>query len=265
MMLIILNKINALSTFLSPLEQFKVVPIVYLIFESTDKAMDFTISNIIVFLFFNFLIVCLLVGLSVFKSRLIPTRLRVVIEDMFQFVVEIIRQQTARPGLRYTVFYFLVFFFILTANLVGLLPFAFTTTSHLIIVSYVALTANLAFVLIGFSRHGLSFLKLFFPSSAPKPLIPLITVIEFVSYLIRTFSLSLRLFANMMAGHILLYILASFVLRLMSAGLVVASFVPIVLMIGVFALEFGICCIQAYVFLVLLSIYLSDSISSPGH
>jgi F-type H+-transporting ATPase subunit a len=262
-MTLILNKI--MNSFLSPLEQFKVTPIISLIIEPNNKIVDFTISNIVIYLFFNFLIICILVGLSIFKNKLIPNKLRIIIEDIFLFVVEIIRQQTARPGLKYTVFYFLVFLFILTANLVGLLPFAFTTTSHLIIVSYVALTANVAFVLIGFSRHGLSFLKLFFPSSAPKPLVPLITIIEFVSYLIRTFSLSLRLFANMMAGHILLYILASFVLRLMAAGLVIASFIPIVLMIGVFALEFGICCIQAYVFLVLLSIYLSDSIASPGH
>jgi F-type H+-transporting ATPase subunit a len=257
------SEIINIMKFLSPLEQFEIVPLIPIL--NFDKTMDFTISNITIFLFFNFLFILILMALAVRKSKLIPNRFRALIEDIFNFVVDTVRQQTGRAGLKYTIFYFTVFFFILVANLTGLLPFAFTTTSHLIVVSYLALTANLAFVLIGFSRHGLSFLKLFFPSSAPKPLIPLITVIEFVSYLIRTFSLSLRLFANMMAGHILLYILASFVLRLIAAGLVIASFIPIVLMIGVFALELGICCIQAYVFLVLLAIYLSDSISSPGH
>jgi F-type H+-transporting ATPase subunit a len=249
--------------FFSPLEQFEIVPLIPIL--NQDGSMDFTISNITFFLVLNFGVVLLFLWLAIRKSRLIPNRFRALIEEIFNFVVDTVKQQTGRPGLKYTVFYFLVFFFILVANLMGLLPFSFTTTSHIIVVSYLALTANLAFVFIGFSRHGISFLKLFFPSSAPKPLIPLITVIEFVSYLIRTFSLSLRLFANMMAGHILLYILASFVLRMIAAGMVIVAFVPIVLMIAVMALEFGICRIQAYVFLVLSAIYLSDSIASPGH
>jgi len=247
----------------SPLEQFEVYPVIQL--ESLDGRFDFSITNFALFLLLDFSFLLIILILAVYKRGLLPTRLRALIEEVYLFVLDTVKQQTGNVGLKYTVFYFLVFFFILVSNLLGLIPFCFTTTSHLIMVSFIALTANLAFVFIGFARHGLSFLKLFFPSSAPKPLVPLITVIEVVSYLIRSFSLSLRLFANMMAGHILLYILASFVLRLMGAGLVLAAFLPIALMIGVFALELGICCIQAYVFLVLLSIYLSDSIASPGH
>jgi F-type H+-transporting ATPase subunit a len=247
----------------SPLEQFEVYPVIQL--ESLDGRFDFSITNFALFLLLDFSFLLIILILAVYKRGLLPTRLRALIEEVYLFVLDTVKQQTGNDGLKYTVFYFLVFFFILVSNLLGLIPFCFTTTSHLIMVSFIALTANLAFVFIGFARHGLSFLKLFFPSSAPKPLVPLITVIEVVSYLIRSFSLSLRLFANMMAGHILLYILASFVLRLMGAGLVLAAFLPIALMIGVFALELGICCIQAYVFLVLLSIYLSDSIASPGH
>jgi F-type H+-transporting ATPase subunit a len=247
----------------SPLEQFEVFPVIAL--ELANGRFDLSITNFVIFLAIDFSFLLGFLALAVYKQGLLPTRLRALVEEVYLFVLDTIRQQTGSEGLRYAVFYFIIFFFILISNLLGLIPFCFTTTSHLILVSFMAVTANLAFVLIGFSRHGLSFLKLFFPSSAPKPLIPLITVIEVVSYLIRSFSLSLRLFANMMAGHILLYILASFVLRLLGAGLVLAAFLPIVLMVGVFALELGICCIQAYVFLVLLSIYLSDSIASPGH
>jgi len=132
-------------------------------------------------------------------------------------------------------------------------------------VSFIALVCNLSFVIIGFNVAGLNFLKHFVPSSAPKPLIPLITVIEVASYLIRTLSLSLRLFANMMAGHILLFILATFVAKMVYAGQFFLSFLPLLIMIGVFILETGICFIQAYVFLVLLSIYLNESLHVEAH
>jgi len=251
----------------SPLEQFEVFPLIVLEIQTVidSSVLDISLTNFVLFLFFNFAFLCGLLFLATYKLKLLPSRLQLVIEDLYTFVVDTIRQQTGNEGLKFFIFYFLVFFFILISNLLGLVPFCFTTTSHLIMVSFLALTANIAFVLIGFSKHGLSFLNYFIPSSAPRPLIPLITVIELVSYLLRTFSLSIRLFANMMAGHILLYILASFVLRLAGTGLFIAAFLPLVLMVGVFALELGICFIQAYVFLVLLSIYLSDSLSTPGH
>jgi F-type H+-transporting ATPase subunit a len=247
---------------ISPLEQFEVYPL-YTLFWDGDLDLSFT--NFSLFLIFNFFVFLWLFGLGVRRRTIVPNRFRVLWEDIYLFVVDTLRQQAGFAALRYLVFYFLVFVFILTANLLGLIPFAFTTTSHIIMVSFIALTANLAFLIIGFTKHGFSFFKLFIPSSAPKPLIPLITTIELVSYLIRTFSLSLRLFANMMAGHILLYILASFVIRLLGAGLMIAALVPVALMVAVFALELGICCIQAYVFLVLLSIYLADSLATPGH
>lgn len=249
----------------SPLEQFEIIPLIPIEFQTVAGTFDISLTNFVLFLFFDFSIVLILLLLGTRRLKLLPNRLQLILEGLYGFVVDTIRQQTGDEGLRFFVYYFLIFFFILISNLLGLVPFCFTTTSHLIMVSFIALTSNLAFIIIGFHKHGLSFLNYFIPSSAPKPLIPLITVIELVSYLLRTFSLSIRLFANMMAGHILLYILASFVLRLAAAGLFVVALMPIVLMIGVFALELGICFIQAYVFLVLLSIYLSDSLSTPGH
>jgi F-type H+-transporting ATPase subunit a len=249
----------------SPLEQFEVFPILALTLHVNNDLIDVSLTNFVLFLFFDFSFVLGLLLLGTAKLSLIPTRLEILLGQISNFVVDTIRQQTGDEGLKFFVFYFLIFFFILISNLLGLIPFCFTTTSHLIMVSFIALTCNLAFVLIGFFKHGFSFLNYFIPSSAPKPLIPLITLIELVSYLLRTFSLSIRLFANMMAGHILLYILASFVLRLASANLFFVALIPVLLMVAVFALELGICFIQAYVFLVLLSIYLSDSLATPGH
>ena len=250
---------------ISPLEQFEVFPILALSLRTSSDLIDISLTNFVLFLFFDFSFVLGLLFLGTSKLLLVPSRLQILLEQVYNFVVDTIRQQTGDEGLKYFIFYFLIFFFILISNLLGLVPFCFTTTSHLIMVSFIALTANIAFVIIGFFKHGVSFLNYFIPSSAPKPLIPLITLIELVSYLLRTFSLSIRLFANMMAGHILLYILASFVLRLLSANLFLAALLPVLLMVAVFALELGICFIQAYVFLVLLSIYLSDSLATPGH
>lgn len=162
--------------------------------------------------------------------------------------------------------FLLVFLFILFSNLCGLLPFSFTVTAQFAITFALAFSFNLGFIILGFYLHKLSFLKLFVPSDAPLFLIPLLVVIEVVSYLIRTFSLSIRLFANMMAGHTLLHILASFCLSLLkSLTFVFIVFVlPFFLILLVFVLEFGIALIQAYVFTILLCIYIKDSYS-PGH
>ena len=118
--------------------------------------------------------------------------------------------------------------------------------------------------IIGFKENGISFLKLFVPKGGPIWLIPLIVVIEFISYLLRTFSLSIRLFANMMAGHTLLHILASFTLGFIEAGYTIASVIPFIIILAVVVLELGIAFLQAYVFLILLSIYLNDSFH-PSH
>jgi F-type H+-transporting ATPase subunit a len=247
----------------NPLEQFEVIPLIPL--EFSNGYLDFTVSNFVIFLFLNFFLVVWVLLLAVYKLSLIPTRLQSIIEELYLFVVDTVKQQAGVTGAKFSIFFFTVFFFILIANLLGLVPFCFTTTSHIIMVSFIALVCNVSFIIIGFNVAGLKFLLHFVPSSAPKPLIPLITVIEVASYLIRTLSLSLRLFANMMAGHILLFILATFVAKMLYAGQFFLSFLPLLIMIGVFVLETGICFIQAYVFLVLLSIYLNESLHVEVH
>jgi F-type H+-transporting ATPase subunit a len=171
-------------------------------------------------------------------------------------------EQTGGAALAFFPLFLLVFLSIATANLLGLLPFAFTATAQFALTFALALAFNLGFILLGFRLHGFGFLRLFLPAGAPAALLPLIAAIEVVSYLIRTFSLSIRLFANMMAGHTLLHILATFVLQLLKLGGplgVLAALVPLALVLAVFALELAIALIQAYVFTILLAIYSNDS------
>lgn len=187
-------------------------------------------------------------------------------QALLRFVLDIVYQQSGLNGLIFFRFFLLVFIFILVSNLLGLVPFCFTLTSHLILVLFIAFTCNLTFLILGFKVIGFAkFLNHFIPSAAPKFLIPLITTIEVISYLIRTLSLSLRLFANMVAGHILLFILSSFALKFAGSDFYILMVFPILVMVLVFVLEAAICFIQAYVFLILLCIYSAESLVDSAH
>jgi F-type H+-transporting ATPase subunit a len=161
---------------------------------------------------------------------------------------------------------FSLFMFVLVLNLLGLLPFGFTVTSHIIITFALALVVILTVIIVGFVKHGLGFLKLFAPSGIPIYVLPIITVIEVVSFLARPVSLSMRLFANMMAGHIALKLFAGFVVTLASFGFlgVIGSVLPLIMAVALTALEFLVAFIQAYVFTILTCIYLNDALH-PGH
>jgi len=193
-----------------------------------------------------------------------PGRLQMLCEQSYSFIVTMIKQQVGKEGLVYFPLLFTIFFVVLFSNLVGLVPFAFTPTSHLCFTFTIALTCNLAFVIIGFKENGYKFLQIFAPKGGPLWLFPVIIIIEFISYLLRTFSLSIRLFANMMAGHTLLHILSSFVVAFIQAGYLGVSLFPLSLIIAVIGLELGIAFIQAYVFTILLCIYLNDAFH-PSH
>jgi F-type H+-transporting ATPase subunit a len=161
--------------------------------------------------------------------------------------------------------------FILIANLLGMMPIgivpglhAFTVTSHLTVTGVLAIVSFSIVLIVGFARHGLHFFSLFVPHGTPLPMIPLIAVIEFFSFMIRPFSLGLRLFVAMTAGHILLKVLAGFVINGMNAGPGIAAIVSVpsfVLMIGITVLELLVCAIQAYVFALLTSLYLNDAVN----
>lgn len=181
---------------------------------------------------------------------------------LFKFVLDIVAQQAGRGALVYFPFVFCIFVFILACNLLSLVPYGIALTSHISIVFFISLSLWLSVFLIGLLTHNLKFLKLFVPE-APFFILLLLIPIEMASYLIRALSLALRLSANIMAGHILVYIIASFVLH-MSSLKFWFIFLAVVLL-AILVLELGVAFVQAYVFTVLFCIYLNDSLKEPGH
>jgi len=245
----------------SPLEQFELFVLKPYSYQGLFET---SFTNATIFLFFAAGLVLLLFTLALRNPGIVPIRIQIIVEIIYHFMVGIIKQQAGAKGLRYLPLFAAFFLIILFSNLVGLIPFAFTPTSHLAFTLTLALSCNIAMVFIGFYENGKDFLKLFVPKGGPAWLIPLIVVIEFLSYLLRTLSLSIRLFANMMAGHTLLHILSSFVVAFINSGHLVLSVFPFILVMAVVVLEIGIAFLQAYVFTILLCIYLNDSFH-PSH
>ena len=187
--------------------------------------------------------------------NLVPTRLQSVAESLYEIVDNMTHEILHENARTYFPFVLTLFLFILFANVVGLVPYSFTVTSHIIITLALALVVFVGATVIGFIRHGARYLKLFVPSGVPPVLLPLVVLIEIVSYFIRPMSLSIRLFANMMAGHMMLKVMAGFVVML---G-VTAGWLPLAAMVGLYGLELLVAALQAYVFALLTCMYLSDA------
>jgi F-type H+-transporting ATPase subunit a len=194
------------------------------------------------------------------RSALVPGRLQLMGEMAYKFIADMIQENIGTEGMRYFPFIFSLFMFILFCNMLGMLPYSFTVTSHLIVTFALAATVFMLVTLVGFARHGIGFLKLFVPSGIPLVLMPLLVVIELISYLTRPVSLSVRLFGNMMAGHTMLKIFGGFVVGLSSAGLAPLAIAPFALMVAFTGLELLIAGLQAYVFTILTCIYLNEAI-----
>jgi F-type H+-transporting ATPase subunit a len=207
----------------------------------------------------------LLIGTT--KHSLVPTRLQSVAELAYEFVATTLRGTAGSEGMKFFPFIFTLFMFILTVNMIGLIPYTFTVTSHIIITAALAITVFLTVVVYGLVRHGLHFFNLFVPKGVPIYILPLIVFIEVLSFISRPISHSVRLFANMLAGHITLQVFAGFII-LMGTGLGAigwaASVLPFALVVILFALETLVAFLQAYVFAILTCIYLNDAIH-PGH
>lgn len=205
------------------------------------------------------------------KRALVPGRWQAAVETMTDFVANMIESNIGPKGRRFTPYVFSLFMFILAANLIGLFPLAiipglhaFTVTSHITVTGVLAIMSFSIVLIVGFARHGFHFFSLFIPHGTPAPLVPLIFVIELVSFLVRPFSLGLRLFVAMTAGHILLDVFASFVIQGINSGTAIGPVVSIlsfIMIIGVSALEILVAAIQAYVFALLTSLYLNDAIN----
>lgn len=200
-------------------------------------------------------VVCAALLFLLAPKHLIPTRLQSVAESMYEFIENMTKETLHENARTYFPFVLTLFTFILFCNVLGLIPYSFTVTSHIIVTLALALVVFIGATIIGFYRNGFGYLKLFVPSGVPVILLPLVVVIEIVSYFIRPMSLSIRLFANMMAGHMMLKVMAGFVVML---G-VTAGWLPLIAMVGLYGLELLVAALQAYVFALLTCMYLSDA------
>jgi F-type H+-transporting ATPase subunit a len=211
------------------------------------------------------LTVALLLGTTAGR-KLVPTRLQSLGELSYEFVANTIRSTAGEAGMKFFPLVFSLFMFILVSNMIGLIPYAFTVSSHLIITVALSLLVFFTVLIYGFYKNGLRFFRLFVPSGIPIYILPLIVFIEVLSFLSRPISHSVRLFANMLAGHITLKVFASFVTMLGAMGAVgwAGAVLPLGLTVALTALELLVAFLQAYVFTILTCIYLNDAIH-PGH
>jgi F-type H+-transporting ATPase subunit a len=196
------------------------------------------------------------------RRAIIPGRLQALAESSYEFVHELVTGQIGDEGKHFFPFVFSLFMFILFGNLLGMLPYAFTFTSHIAVTFALAAIVFILVTVVGLVIHGWHFFGYFFPEGAPKALAPLIIPIEVISYLSRVVSLSVRLFANMVAGHVMLKVFASFAVMMGGAGIIglLGAVAPLALTVALIGFEFLVAFLQAYVFAVLTCIYLHDAV-----
>jgi F-type H+-transporting ATPase subunit a len=247
-----------------PIHQFKVVEL-FPLFKLGTQEIAFTNGAAFMLLAVIVLTGFLVGGTS--KKALVPSRLQSAAELSYEFVASTVRSTAGQEGMKFFPFVFTLFMFVLCLNMFGLIPFAFTVTSHIVITAALAITVFLTVLIYGLVRHGFHFFNLFVPKGVPVYILPLIVAIEVLSFISRPISHSVRLFANMLAGHITLQVFAGFII-LLGTGLGVVGWLggmlPFLLVVILFALETLVAFLQAYVFAILTCIYLNDAIH-PGH
>lgn len=232
----------------SPLEQFEILPILKIPF-------IFTNSSLIILISFIFFIIYFFI-----KNKFIPTRFQQIFEIIFDTTLELTYLNIGKQGKNFISLIFVIFLFIILCNLIGMIPYSFTLTSHLIITFVLSLSIYIGFNIIGIKKHKLNFLNLLLPSGASIMLVPLLVPIELISYIFRVISLPVRLFANMMAGHTLLKVIAGFAWSMLNINnfLFIIHFIPLIILLLLIGLELAVALIQAYVFTILICMYISD-------
>ena len=246
-----------------PIHQFQIKEI----FEIAEiGGLQFSMTNSALFMIVNIALVTLLMVGGSAGRGLVPGRVQSVVEGLYEFIASTVRNTTGAEGMRFFPLVFTLFIFVLMANLLGMFPYFFTVTSHLIVTLSLALLVMAVVVGFGFYKHGTGFLKLFVPHGVPAVILPFIMIIEVISFLARPVSLSLRLFGNMLAGHIVLKVFAGFVISLGTLGFVgiIGAIFPLVMVIALTAFEFFVAFLQAFVFAVLTCVYLNDALH-PHH
>lgn len=246
---------------MTPLEQFRVEPLIPLHLAGYD--ISFTNQALMMLIVLGLTTLFLL--LTVKKDRLVPTRGQSMAELAYEFVANMIESTAGKGGYKFFPFVFAIFIFVLLSNYFGLIPGVFTVTSQIAVNFALASLVIVVVIVSGFLFHSVSFLKLFVPE-APWVLLPLLIPIEVISFFFRPISLSVRLFANMLAGHTMLKVFAAFVIILGGAGgvLSVISAAPMFMIVAIMALEFLVAFLQAYVFAMLTCIYLNEALHLHG-
>ncbi len=223
-------------------------------------------TNATGFMLLSSALIVLLFGYAASRGKIVPSRIQSIGELGYGFIADMIRSIAGEEGLKFFPFVFTLFFFIFAANVLGLVPYAFTTTSHIAVTLPLALLVISVVIIYGFYKNGFRFLKLFMPSGAPWWVYFLLIPIEVISFLVRPLTLSLRLFGNMLAGHIVLKLFAGFAVSLFAAGGMYILLAPLAFVMGVVmnALEFLVAGLQAYIFAMLTCVYINDALH-PAH
>ncbi len=248
---------------LNPVEQFQIHNMMPLV-NMGGHQIAFTNASIYMLLIVAVASLLLIGGTA--RRAIVPGRIQSMAEMFYEFVAHTVQSSAGTEGMKFFPFVFTLFIFVLLANLIELIPFSFTVTSQLVVTAALALTVFFVVVGYGFYKHGLRFLKLFVPQGVPGYILPAIVVIEVLSFLTRPLSHSVRLFANMLAGHITLQVFAAFIIMLAGFGVLgwFGAVLPFIMVVVLFALELLVAILQAYVFAILTCIYLNDAIH-PGH
>ena len=238
----------------NPMEQFEVKTIGPKIVLGN---LDISFTNSALFMVIVVALITIFFTVSTQKKSLIPGKLQLLAEMIYEFVAKMISDTAGQDARPYFPFILTLFLFVLFSNMIGMIPYTFTVTSHIIVTFMLAAFIFIGVTIIGFIKHGFGYLKLFVPSGVPIVLLPLIIVIEIISYLSRPISLSVRLFANMMAGHTMMKVFGGFVVSLGIVG----GWLPLSFSVALTGLEILVAFLQAYVFAILTCIYLNDALN----
>jgi len=238
----------------NPMHQFEVYRIGP---EINLGTVNLSFTNASLFMVISAITILFLLFLGTKKKLLIPSKTQFITEMSYMFIAKMINDTAGSSAKQFFPFIFTLFMFVLFCNMIGMLPYSFTVTSHIIVTFMLAAIVFIGVTIIGFIKHGIKYLELFVPKGVPKILLPLIIVIEIISYLSRPVSLSVRLFANMMAGHTMLKVFGGFVISLGLLG----GWLPLSFSVALIGLEILVAFLQAYVFAILTCIYLNDALN----
>ena len=248
---------------INPIHQFSIHPVVPI----QIAGQDFSLTNSGLYMLLAVAVSCLIAAIGARGGSGVPGRMQAMAEMSYEFVAGMVRSAAGEHGMQFFPLVFSLFFFVLVCNLIGFIPYSFTVTSQIVITAALALMVFLTVIFFGVKENGVRFFGMFVPSGVPIYILPLVVAIEIVSFLSRPLSHSVRLFANMLAGHITLYVFGAFVVMLLSAGAAMKVFavLPFAMTVGLFALELLVAFLQAYVFAMLTCMYLNDALHPGGH